>query len=166
MWRAAVAYRIGYAVDSDGADSATRPSVELTVRLDERTCRERFEAARVARLATTGSDNRPHVVPVTFALSGETIVTAIDQKPKTTMSLRRLRNIAENPRVSLLVDHYADDWTDLWWARADGTAKIIDDGARQAAVQTLAAKYVQYRDDPPRGPVIEIEVHSWRGWSY
>lgn len=137
------------------------------MRLDERTCRERFVAARVARLATAGNDNQPHVVPVTFARSGESIVTAIDQKPKTTTSLRRLRNIAENPRVSLLVDHYADDWTELWWVRADGTAKIIeDDGARQAAVQALSTKYTQYRGDPPRGPVIEIEVHSWRGWSY
>jgi PPOX class probable F420-dependent enzyme len=137
------------------------------VRLDESTCRGRFDSARVARLATAGSDLQPHLVPVTFALSGDTVVTAIDQKPKSTTSLRRLRNIAENPRVSLLADHYADDWTQLWWVRADGTAKMVDDdGARRVAVQALAAKYSQYRDDPPRGPVIEIEVRSWRGWSY
>ena len=137
------------------------------MRLDETTCRERFAAARVARLATAGKDTQPHIVPVTFALSGETIVAAIDQKPKTTTSLRRLRNIAENPRVSLLVDHYADDWTQLWWVRADGVARTIeDDGARRAAIRALATRYAQYRDDPPRGPVIEIEVRSWRGWSY
>ena len=137
------------------------------MQLDELNCRERFEAARVARLATAGSDNQPHIVPVTFALSGDTIVTAIDQKPKTTTSLRRLRNIAENPRVSLLVDHYADDWTELWWVRADGTATITEEGgARQAAIQALSAKYAQYRDDPPNGPVIAVEVSSWRGWSY
>jgi PPOX class probable F420-dependent enzyme len=137
------------------------------MRLDTATCRERFAAARVARLATAGPDNQPHIVPVTFALSGDTIVTAIDQKPKTTTSLRRLRNIAENPRVSLLADHYADDWTELWWVRADGAARMVDDDeARRAAIHALAAKYAQYRDDPPRGPVIEIEVRSWRGWSY
>ena len=137
------------------------------MRLDETTCRERLAAARVARLATAGQDRQPHIVPVTFAMSGETIVTAIDQKPKTTTSLRRLRNIAENPRVSLLVDHYADDWTQLWWVRVDGVARRVDDdGAREEAVRALAAKYAQYRDDPPRGPVIEIGVRSWRGWSY
>lgn len=137
------------------------------MRLDESTCRERFAAARVARLATVGRDAQPHIVPVTFALSGETIITAIDQKPKTTTSLRRLRNIAENPRVSLLVDHYADDWTQLWWVRVDGVAQRIDDnGTREEAIRALAAKYAQYLNDSPRGPVIKIEVSSWRGWSY
>lgn len=137
------------------------------MRLDERSCRERFAAARVARLATAGHDHQPHIVPVTFALSGETIVTAIDQKPKTTTRLRRLGNIAENPRVSLLVDHYADDWTQLWWVRVDGAARTVGDAAaRNAAILALTAKYAQYRDDPPRGPVIEIEVRSWRGWAH
>ncbi|HEX6336867.1 MAG TPA: TIGR03668 family PPOX class F420-dependent oxidoreductase [Jiangellaceae bacterium] len=137
------------------------------MRLDESTCRERFAAARVARLATAGQAGQPHIVPVTFALSGETIVTAIDQKPKTTANLRRLRNIAQNPRVSLLIDHYADEWTQLWWVRVDGMARLAEaDEVRQAAIRALAAKYDQYRDDPPRGPVIEIQVRSWRGWSY
>ena len=134
------------------------------MRLDENTCRERFAAARVARLATAGQDRQPHIVPVTFALSGETIVTAVDQKPKTTTSLRRLRNIAENPSVSLLADHYADDWSQLWWVRADGVARTIEDD--EAAIRALANKYAQYRYDPPRGPVVEIAVRSWRGWSY
>jgi PPOX class probable F420-dependent enzyme len=137
------------------------------MRLDESTCRERFEAARVARLATAGSDNHPHIVPVTFVLSGDRIVTAIDQKPKSTTSLRRLRNIAENPRVSLLADHYSEDWTQLWWARADGTARILsDDSGRDRALRTLAAKYRQYQDDPPRGPIIDVEITSWHGWSH
>lgn len=137
------------------------------MRLDEGTCRERFAAARVARLATAGQAGQPHIVPVTFALSGETIVTAVDQKPKTTTNLRRLRNIAQNPRVSLLVDHYADEWSQLWWVRVDGMARLAEgDEVRQAAIRALAAKYDQYRDDPPRGPVIEIQVRSWRGWSY
>jgi PPOX class probable F420-dependent enzyme len=137
------------------------------MRLDEKTCRERFATARVARLATAGEDRRPHLVPVTFALSADRIVTAIDQKPKSTTSLRRLRNIAENPRVSLLADHYAEDWTQLWWVRVDGTARIrSDDSGRHRALRRLAAKYPQYQGDPPRGPIIEIEITSWHGWSY
>lgn len=137
------------------------------MRLDEADCRDRMAAARVARLATAGADGRPHVVPVTFALRGDRLVTAVDQKPKSTISLRRLRNIAENPRVSVLADHYSDDWTGLWWVRADGRAELVGDAvAGQAAVADLAAKYEQYRDDPPAGPVIRIAVESWTGWSY
>lgn len=79
--------------------------------------------ARVARLSTTRADGRPHVVPMTFALlSGgehaDALVTAVDAKPKRTTDLQRLRNIAANPAVSVLVDHYDDDWTQLWWVRA------------------------------------------------
>lgn len=129
--------------------------------------RARVEPLRVARLATVGADSRPHLVPVTFAFLGDDVVTGVDQKPKTTSNLRRLRNIAENRRVSLLWDHYADDWTELWWVRGDGVARVVDDGARWvAAVESLTAKYPQYRADPPRGPAIIITVRSWSGWSY
>lgn len=137
------------------------------MRIDDGGCRERMARARVARLATTGMDQQPHIVPVTFALLGDHLVTAVDHKPKLTLRLRRLRNIAENPRVSLLVDGYDDDWERLWWVRADGAAAIVgDEGARRAAIDALAAKYVQYRDEPPPGPVIEVVVDSWSGWSY
>lgn len=122
--------------------------------------------SRVARLATASLDGRPHVVPITFAVRGDVIVTAVDQKPKSTTRLRRLRNIAANPWVSMLADHYSDDWTTLWWVRADGRAQIVEDAAvRRAAVVDLAAKYEQYRDDPPAGPVVLIAVESWTGWS-
>src|SRR4051794_4921374 len=88
------------------------------------TPRERFAAARVARLATSG----PHIVPICFALDGDTIWSAVDAKPKRTRALRRLENIARDPRVSVLTDHYDDsDWSRLWWARADGTATVHDD---------------------------------------
>ena len=124
-------------------------------------------SARVARLATTGRDRRPHVVPITFAVTGEHVITAIDQKPKMTHDLRRLRNIADNPDVAVLCDHYADDWSQLWWVRADGEAHVIDDeAARAAAIATLRAKYAPYRSDPPRGPVIRIDVASWSGWAF
>ncbi|HSI92898.1 MAG TPA: TIGR03668 family PPOX class F420-dependent oxidoreductase [Jiangellaceae bacterium] len=136
------------------------------MRLDETTCRDRMAASRVARLATASMDGRPHVVPITFAVRGDVIVTAVDQKPKSTTRLRRLRNVVENPRVSVLADHYSDDWITLWWVRADGRAEIVEDAtARRVVVADLAAKYEQYRDDPPAGPVMLIAVESWTGWS-
>jgi PPOX class probable F420-dependent enzyme len=136
------------------------------VRLDAPTCRDLMAEARVARLATADTDGRPHVVPVTFAVRADLIVTAVDQKPKSTTRLRRLRNIAANPWVSMLADHYSDDWTTLWWVRADGRAQIVEDVAgRRPALADLAAKYEQYRDDPPAGPVVLIAVESWTGWS-
>lgn len=137
------------------------------MRLDEDGCRERMAVARVARLATAGTDGRPHLVPIVFAVRGDRIVTAVDQKPKSTTRLRRLRNIAANPQVSVLTDDYVEDWTQLWWVRADGTAALVeDDRSRAVAVAELAAKYQQYRADPPQGPVIAIDVSSWTGWAY
>ncbi|WP_267901654.1 TIGR03668 family PPOX class F420-dependent oxidoreductase [Jiangella rhizosphaerae] len=134
-------------------------------------CRQRMAAARVAHLATTGADGRPHVVPVTYALvsspGSDRIAIAVDQKPKTTLALRRLRNITENPLVAVMCDHYDEDWTQLWWVRADGRAVVLDDGeGRDAALVSLSLRYGQYRADPPRGPVILIEVTAWTGWSY
>ena len=114
--------------------------------------RARLAAARVARLATAGSDGLPHLVPVTFAVHGERIYTAVDHKPKTTPNLRRLRNIRENPRVALLADHYSDDWDTLWWVRADGRAAILTDRRQMAApLRLLADRYWQYRQAPPPG---------------
>lgn len=103
---------------------------------------------------------------MTFAVSGDTIVTAIDHKPKTSYNLKRLRNIHANPRVSLLADRYGDDWESLWWVRADGVAEVVEDEEERALpVRWLAGKYEQYRYRPPDGPVIRIEVHHWRGWA-
>jgi len=128
--------------------------------------RARFAAARVARLATTGSDGQPHVVPVTFAVDGDRICTAVDHKPKTTRNLRRLRNIEENPRVALLADHYAEDWATLWWVRVDGRASIVTDAASvDHHLDLLAGRYEQYRQTRPAGPVIVIEAVRWTGWT-
>jgi PPOX class probable F420-dependent enzyme len=140
------------------------------VNLDVAQARARAAQARVARLATVDASGRPHLVPVTFAVHGDTLVTAVDHKPKRTGELRRLRNIEANDRVSVLVDHYDDeDWTRLWWVRADGTARVlgVEDHAedRTEPVGWLVAKYPQYRDHPPAGPVIAIEVDVWRGWT-
>jgi len=122
--------------------------------------RERFAAARVARLATAG----PHLVPVCFAVEGDTIWSAVDAKPKRTRSLRRLRNVEADPRVSLLVDHYDDaDWSRLWWARADGTAAIVEDAP--AALALLVERYTQYAASPPAGPFLAIAISRWSGWA-
>ena len=128
--------------------------------------RRRVTEARVARLATTRPDGRPHVVPITFALGGERIVTAIDQKPKTTARLQRLENIAFLPAASVIVDHYDDDWSRLWWVRADGTAHVVTGGREwQEGVEQLTQKYHQYREETPRGPLIVISVDRWTSWA-
>ncbi|HET6988614.1 MAG TPA: TIGR03668 family PPOX class F420-dependent oxidoreductase [Kribbella sp.] len=134
------------------------------MRLDEADCRARVAAARVGRLATVGADLRPHVVPVTYAVHGDQVFIGVDQKPKTTTDLKRLRNIAANERVAVLVDEYDEDWTHLWWVRVDGVARVLT--AESEALQLLVAKYPQYTDDPPRGPVIAIHADGWSGWSY
>ena len=121
-----------------------------------------FASARVARLATVDADGRPHLVPITFAAAGDVIWTAVDHKPKRSRALKRLDNIRANPAVSVLVDHYDDDWTRLWWVRADGTAVIRDDAPEALAL--LAAKYPHYRTTPPSGPFIEIGVARWTAW--
>ncbi|MCV7258674.1 TIGR03668 family PPOX class F420-dependent oxidoreductase [Mycobacterium shimoidei] len=135
-----------------------------------------FARASVARLATVAPDGMPHLVPVVFAvrLSGDLsredfIYTAVDAKPKTTRRLRRLANIDNEPRVSVLVDHYADDWTQLWWVRADGIAEIHhpggqDDEALQAGYDRLRAKYPQYQSVRLDGPVIAVAVRRWSSW--
>jgi len=154
---------------------------QLKLTADE--ARRRFGTAAVARLATIGPDGRPHLVPVTFALDGDRIYTAVDAKPKTTANLRRLRNIDADPRVTLLADHYEDDWDRLWWARADGHAVILGWPAPPAGqpgrpagtdgrppdlagpLALLAARYHQYRAGPPAGPLIRIQVERWTGWA-
>lgn len=125
----------------------------------------RFAQAPVARLATVAPDGRPHLVPVVFAVDHEVVYTAVDAKPKTTLRLRRLANIEGNPRVSLLVDHYAEDWTQLWWVRVDGVAAIHHDGdAMSAGRDLLRVKYEQYQSVPLNGPVIAVAIRRWSSW--
>lgn len=119
-------------------------------------------AAASARLATIGPDG-PHIVPIVFAVVPGRLVTAIDHKPKSTRALRRLANIDHDPRVSVLIDQYEDDWTRLWWVRVDGTATLTTDD--EEAIDALVAKYAQYQDRRPDGPVISVEVDIVRVWS-
>jgi PPOX class probable F420-dependent enzyme len=125
----------------------------------------RFGRAPIARLATAGPDGRPHLVPVVFALHDGVVYTAVDTKPKTTQRLRRLINIEGNPQVSVLVDHYDEDWTQLWWVRADGIATVHDDGSTMdAGRDLLRAKYAQYQSFSLTGPVIAVTVQHWSSW--
>jgi PPOX class probable F420-dependent enzyme len=129
--------------------------------------RARFGAAPVARLATADAAARPHLVPITFALAGDTIYSVIDDKPKRTRALRRLANIAANPLVAVLADHYEADWDALWWVRADGRARTFEIGEpeAEAALAALAARYPRYRELPPGGPLVAIDVERWSGWA-
>lgn len=126
--------------------------------------RRRFAAARVARLASVDARGRPHLVPIVFVLAEETIYSVVDAKPKRTVALRRLENVSANPLVSVLADHYDEDWQQLWWARADGSARVLELEQPEArrAVELLTARYPQQR---AVGPVLAIDVESWRGWS-
>ena len=128
--------------------------------------RRRMSKAMVARLATIGRDGRPHIVPITFAMGDDELYFAVDHKPKRTVNLQRLRNIEANPAVSVLVDHYENDWSKLWWVRMDGQARIVDAGERRdQAIGLLCARYEQSRSVPLAAPVVAIAVQRMRGWS-
>ncbi|HET6642597.1 MAG TPA: TIGR03668 family PPOX class F420-dependent oxidoreductase [Gaiellaceae bacterium] len=126
----------------------------------------RVTGARVARLATTDPDGRPHLVPIVFALEGDTLYSAVDRKPKRSTKLRRIENARVRPDVTVLVDHYEDDWSRLWWVRLRGQARVLDEGEeRDRALKLLAEKYPQYRREPPDGPVLAVDVTEVRTWS-
>jgi PPOX class probable F420-dependent enzyme len=145
------------------------------VRLGEDECRRFAALARVATLATLG-ERGADLVPFVFAVvpgpdgrdgAGDRIVTAVDHKPKATTELARLANIERDPRVTVLVHHYDDDsWDVLWWVRARGRARVVrDEPERSGLLGPLVDRYRQYRDRPPEGPVVVVEVDEWTGWS-
>jgi PPOX class probable F420-dependent enzyme len=132
----------------------------------EEEARERVAAAPVARLATVDAAGRPRVQPCCFALVGDVVYSAVDAKPKRSMRLARLDDIAVNPAVALVVDHYEDDWSKLWWVRLSGRARLVEGGPEwERAVAQLVAKYPQYRANPPTGTVIAVAVERWASWS-
>lgn len=132
--------------------------------------RQRVRDARVARLATITGAGDPHVVPCCFALTGasaarEVVYSAVDAKPKSTIALRRLANLRAHPRAALLVDHYSDDWSELWWVRVDGAGRVLDGGSEHDdALALLTRKYPVYAVERPPGAVIAIDVVGWRAW--
>jgi PPOX class probable F420-dependent enzyme len=126
--------------------------------------RARFSDARVARLATTDTNGRPHLVPIVFAVDGEHIYSAVDQKPKRTTALRRLANVRANPAVSVLVDHYDEDWNALWWVRADGRGRVLAPEQPEAR-EAIARLRERYPQQSAEGTVLAVDVERWRGWS-
>ena len=126
----------------------------------------RMKGERVAHLATSGPDGRPHIVPITFVVGDDAIYFAVDHKPKKSANLQRLRNIERNPAVSVLIDHYEDDWMKLWWVRVEGSAHILDRGPESdMAIVQLSERYEQYQSTKPAGPVVAISIERMSGWS-
>ncbi|MEE9609490.1 MAG: TIGR03668 family PPOX class F420-dependent oxidoreductase [Myxococcota bacterium] len=149
------------------------PVPRHAMRLPDRAIDHLLEAWPAARLATTGPDGRPHLVPVVFAREGGRIWSPVDGKPKAGGVLARVRNVEHDPRVSLLLDHYEADWSRLWWLRIDGEASAVrpepgEQGREVAgAVAALRRKYPQYgtvpvlRDPPVLIAVRPTAIRSW-----
>ena len=137
--------------------------------MDEPRARALLAQARVARFATVAPDGRPHLVPVCFALAGDALYHAVDHKPKGTRRLARLAHVAADPRAALLADHYDDaDWSALWWVRADGRARVLEDVAAPEAARALdllTERYAQYSERRPAGPVLALDVERLTGWA-
>jgi PPOX class probable F420-dependent enzyme len=131
--------------------------------------RRRFAQARVARLATAGADGRPHLVPIVFAVAEraghDVIYSVVDAKRKRTTALRRLANVAENPAVSVLADHYEEDWSALWWARADGVGRVLGEDNTAESELAITLLSGRYRQQQAVGAVLAVDVRQWRGWS-
>jgi PPOX class probable F420-dependent enzyme len=128
--------------------------------------RRRFASSSVAHLSTVRPDGGPHVVPIVFALVDDTVYSAVDAKPKRSRELQRLANVRADPRCALLVDHYEDDWRQLWWVRADGRGEVVGRLSDvHPGIRALVERFPQYRDEPPSGPLLVITVERWSGWA-
>ena len=128
--------------------------------------RRLVSTAPVGRLATVRRDGRPHVVPICFVVTNDVVYSAVDKKPKRHRHLQRISNVAATGAASLLIDEYDDDWSRLWWVRLDGRARLVDNTVEaERAIRLLCDKYPQYRDQPPSGPVLAVDVERWVGWS-
>ena len=157
---------MGTAQATQGTDRTRRTSSRKEASVEQDEIARRLAGARSAVLGTVGGRGRPHLVPIVFAHREGRLYTAVDRKPKTTRQLRRLINIEADPRVSVLVDHYDDDWSALWWIRLDGRAEVVRSGPRlRAGLALLAGKYEPYAAAPPPGPLIEIQIETTRAWS-
>jgi PPOX class probable F420-dependent enzyme len=146
--------------------SAAQPIADYFVGMPEMTTmRGRVVTATVARLATTGADGRPHLVPIVFVLDGERLYSAVDAKPKRSRRLQRLGNARERPDVTVPVDHYEEPWDRLWWVRRRGRARVPETGVEaECALPLLSDKYEQYRSERPGLPVLAVDILEWSGW--
>jgi len=121
--------------------------------------------ARVARLGTIDADGGVHLVPIVFALRGATLYSAVDHKPKRSLQLQRIRNARERPVATVLIDHYAEDWGELWWVRLRGTARVLERCVEsERAIDLLVDKYEQYAARRPQPPVLAVDVGDASVW--
>jgi PPOX class probable F420-dependent enzyme len=125
---------------------------------------ELVKAARVARLGYSGGDDRPRVLPVTFAVAGDAVWSAIDEKPKRTPEPARVAHLRRRPEASLLVDEYDDDWSRLAWVQLLGRVDVLPIDSSPEAAEALAAKYEQYASRTPPGPLLRLTVERTRHW--
>jgi PPOX class probable F420-dependent enzyme len=131
----------------------------------EQWVRAALDTARVARLGTVDADGAVRLVPVCFAVADGWLVSAVDHKPKRTGQLRRLDDMRTTGAATVLVDHYDEDWSQLWWIRVRGRAEVLTSGPdRDAALDVLAAKYPQYREQRPSGAVWRVAIDELRWW--
>lgn len=129
--------------------------------------RRRVSEAKVGRFGTIDDRGRVHLVPFVYVLDGDTVYHSVDDKPKSSARLKRIRNIERDPRVTILVDHYEDDWPAVWWVRLRGTGRVVDAGSEcERAMALLDEKYPQRRGGSEQGAVIAVDVEDWLGWSY
>jgi PPOX class probable F420-dependent enzyme len=126
--------------------------------------RELVISARVARLGLLDERDRPRVLPVTFAVFEDALWTAIDRKPKRSAEPARVRRLRRRPEATLLVDAYFDDWSRLEWVELSGRVSILDASDAGDAVEALAAKYSQYRTEPPPGPLLRLSPEGFACW--
>ena len=122
--------------------------------------------SRVGRLGLLDDDGAPRVLPVTYAIDGETLVTAVDQKPKRRRGeeLARVGWLRARPTAALTVDHYDDDWSTLAWVQALGAVRVVDAASSPEAIAALTERYEPYRSDPPAGPVLVLEPDRLLWW--
>ena len=149
------------------AGASREEEVAALPTLDGAACRGALAEAASATLATVSAAGTIDLVPIVFALDGaDRLVSAVDHKPKRTLELARLANVEANPAVTLLVDHYDDDWARLWWVRVRGVASVLRTGAaRERAIDALVARYDQYRLVRPAGAAILVDVTELTGWA-
>ena len=130
----------------------------------EQEMRRRVSGARVARVGTLDERGRAHLVPIVFAVDDDTLYSGSDAGPR---PVKRLRNLARDPRVTVLVDHYDEDWTKVWWVRLRGAGRVAADAPEtDRARKLLAAKYPQYGGNTGDGLVMAVDIAEWTGWAY
>jgi len=125
---------------------------------------EMLRTARVGRLGLVDDEERPRVLPVTFAIVSGRIYSAIDNKPKRSVQPARLRYLRRRPQAALTVDRYEDDWAELAWVQVLGSVEIVEVADDRAALEALRSKYEPYRADPPPGPLLRLTPERTLHW--